>query len=184
MSGLNGAFGIAFSADGRFVYVSSVTGGAVVVLRRNTTNGALRLLTVNHAQTFTSPQLVAAYGMALSPDGRQLYVTGYTSDSILVLNRNVEDGTLTQASFIDATSMPGLNGVFRLTASMDGRFLYSASYDGDAVCSLNRDLLTGALSNNGCWINGSSGLTELDATTREALASSCPLSFPAVDGGT
>ena len=35
LNGLDGAYGIAISPDGKFVYVSSITDDSIVVLRRN-----------------------------------------------------------------------------------------------------------------------------------------------------
>jgi CSLREA domain-containing protein len=147
VSGLDGAYGIAISPDGKFAYVSGVVEDSVVVFGRNKTTGDLVDFFGGpmFRQRFTNPNLNGAYGIALSPDGQNLYVTGYTSDALLTLKRDASTGQLSTAQVLTTTATSGLNGVFRVIVSPDGRFVYTAAYDGDATCVFQRSALDGTL---------------------------------------
>ncbi len=165
LNGLNGAYGIAFSQDGRFVYVTGINNDSVVVFRRNQTNGAL-----GHVQTFLNANLNGPYGIAISPDGNFAYVANYVGNRVTVLKRDGLSGQLALAGGIDASTVPALSGVFRVIVSADGGFVYTASYTGDAVCAFQRDLLDGNLTSIGCQINGNGLITSLDAASDIAIS--------------
>jgi hypothetical protein len=98
LNALDGAYQVAISPDGQYGYVSSILDNKVVVLYR-ATNGALAMNPLGGpVQIFSAAaaDLSQAYGMAISPDGTNMYLTGYGSDTLLVLKRNAADGTLTQ----------------------------------------------------------------------------------------
>ncbi len=152
VAGLDGAYGIALSPDGKYAYVSGVTDDSVVVLARNKTTGDLVDFFGGpmFRQQFTNPNLNGAYGLAVSPDGKNVYVTGYSSDSLLTLKRDASTGQVSFAQVLSTTTTSGLNGVFRVIVSPDGRFVYTAAYDGDATCAFERSASDGALTFLAC----------------------------------
>ena len=172
LNGLDGAYGIALSSDGKFVYVSSITDDSIVVLRRDASSGALSSTSVfgsgaYFAQQFTHPNLDAAYGMALSPDGAQLYATSYLGDGLLVLGRDSISGTLTTRQVITTSTAAALDGVFRVVVSGDGRFVYTAGGNAGTggVCVFARNGIDGTLMYTTCYtdtaqtaLNGASDL--------------------------
>jgi 6-phosphogluconolactonase (cycloisomerase 2 family) len=100
-------------------------------------------------------------GLALSPDGKSVYVTAEVSDSVTVFDRDPTTGALTQkAGTAGCTSETGtggtcqdgvaLNGTARLSVSPDGKSVYVPSVSSDAVAIFDRDLTTGALTQTGC----------------------------------
>ncbi len=180
VSGLNGAYGMALSPDGNFVYVSAINDSAVVVLLRDSTTGALTSVESNppfsvrsasFVQKYTNPNLLSAYGIALSPDGGQLYVTGYSSNSLLVLQRDPISGTLATAQVLTTSVSPGLEGVFRVIVSSDGRFVYTAGGNTGTggVCAFKRSAIDGTLTRlGGCYVD--SPLRALDGASDLALS--------------
>ena len=148
LNALDGAYGIALSADGQYGYVSSINDSKVIVLARNSTTGALELQPlIGPLQIYASASISQAYGIVLSADGANLYLTGYGSDNLEVLKRDPSNGRLT---FVERHTnaqlgVDGLNGVFRVTTSPDGAFVYTASYDDSAVTVFKRDQSTGKL---------------------------------------
>ncbi|HSD83194.1 MAG TPA: beta-propeller fold lactonase family protein, partial [Anaerolineae bacterium] len=152
VTGLDGAYGIALSPDGKFAYISSVNDDSVVVLGRNKTTGGLVDLLGGpmFRQQFTNANLNSAYGLAVSPDGKNVYVTGYTSDALLTLKRDAGTGQVSFVQVLSTTTASGLNGVFRVIVSPDGNFVYTAAYDSDSICTFKRSAVAGVLTWSSC----------------------------------
>jgi 6-phosphogluconolactonase (cycloisomerase 2 family) len=170
VAGMAGAYGIALSPDGKFIYVSSIGDSSVVVFRRDANTGAASSTALlgsgaYFVQRFTHASLTGAYGLTISPDGAYLYVAGYTSDSVLALKRNPTTGELSFVQALNAGNVSNLNGVFRVLLTAGGDFLYTASYDSDAVCGFKRNAIDGTLTNTSCSTSG----TYLDAASDMAL---------------
>jgi DNA-binding beta-propeller fold protein YncE len=104
--------------------------------------------------------MAGAESIAASPDGRNVYVTSYDSDSVSVFDRGRRGGALTQkpgaAGCIaeDPTKAPGaatcapgraLNEPTGIVVSADGRNVYVVGNESDSVAIFDRDPKTGAL---------------------------------------
>ena len=91
----------------------------------------------------------ALEGLAVSPDGANLYVAAFLTGAIDVLNRNRESGSVAQKPASSAVSPRGgsptaararaLRGVSSIALSPDGRYLYSTSFGSNAVGHLRRN---------------------------------------------
>ena len=163
--GLVGASGVAVSADGKSVYVVAEASDAVVRLTRNTTNGAI-------SQPAGIPGCVSETGagpcanghaldtpesVAVSADGKSVYVASSNSSAVARLNRNTTTGAIAQPAGIpgcvseDGTGGTCANGhalifVRDLAVSGDGKNVYVASGISDAVARLTRNTTSGAIS--------------------------------------
>jgi 6-phosphogluconolactonase (cycloisomerase 2 family) len=145
---LVGAEDLLLSPDGTYVYVAASIANTVSVFRRRLGDGALTLLQTfqNHAAGVTG--LGGAAGLALSPDGRQLYVAGRDDRAVTVFDRDPATGRLTfGASYTNGSAgVSGLWGAVSLVVSPGGGFLYVSSiFDGNLVV-FRRDHATGRLS--------------------------------------
>ncbi len=111
--------------------------------------------------------LDGAGGVAVSPDGRHVYVIGAGDDAIARFARNTQSGFISFAGCVSAetqssvlceqfpvASSAGSNTGFdrptALSLSPDGENLYVSSRDDDAITTLNRNPASGALSWAGC----------------------------------
>jgi DNA-binding beta-propeller fold protein YncE len=158
--GLDSAIGVAVSPDGKSVYA---VGAAVARLNRNKTTGAISQPAGTAgciSQTGAGP---CAHGHALggglqdvavSPDGKSVYVAVDNRRAVVRLNRNKTTGAITQpageAGCISHTGAgPCADGHWLgypvdLAVSPDGKSVYVASYTG--LVRLNRNKATGAIS--------------------------------------
>src|SRR6266511_1697258 len=162
--GLAAAFGVATSPDGKSVYAASEIDNAVVRFDRNTTTGALTpagcIADVGDAAGCGTTQqgLGEAVGVAVTPDGKSVYVASQADDAIVRFDRNITTGALTPQGCIadvgDAagcgTTQQGLDGATGVAVSPDGKSAYVASQNDFAIVRFDRNTTTGALSGQGC----------------------------------
>ncbi len=171
---LNGAAAVAISPDGTSVYIAAQDNDAVVAFDR-ASDGALTqkagaagcITLVAQAPCATGAGLDEPRGIAVSRDGKSVYVASGVSDTLTVFDRAI-DGTLTQkpgatGCLDDGGDAPcadvtGLDGAFGVTVSPDGFNVYAASQFSDAVTVFDRaadgaltqkPLTAGCVSNDG-----------------------------------
>lgn len=178
-SGLGHAHGVALSPDGKSAYVASQD-GALTILKRNTDPLApgLGVLTYDscikdqnstQACTRNSPtpnDLMGANAVAVSPDGKFVYVAASTSttDAVTVFARNTtndvgaltpitsstglhNDDCVSEENFTtcrNASPAYGLKGVQYLTVTANA--VYTSSPSQSTVVHLTRDPTSGLLS--------------------------------------
>jgi DNA-binding beta-propeller fold protein YncE len=168
--GLRGAAALTISPDGRFVYVASALSSAVTVLVRHPGSGRLRPLPgaggclieagippspSDRGCQWTAGGLGGARALALSANGRQLYVGAFDPGSVAVLTRNRLTGRLASsaapgtclaaAAEAGCSAVPELRGTVDLDARPDGRAVYVSAQGANALISLGRDPASGTL---------------------------------------
>jgi DNA-binding beta-propeller fold protein YncE len=100
--------------------------------------------------------LLGSRALALSPDGKNLYVASSGSDAIAIFTRNPLDGTLSQAKGKGGCialegaggcgTAIGLDGPNSVAVSPDGANVYATSFNSEAVAVFHRHRKSGALS--------------------------------------
>jgi 6-phosphogluconolactonase (cycloisomerase 2 family) len=95
VDGIGGADAVAVAADGAHVYGAGQFDGAVAVFARNATTGALTFVEAQQDGVGGVDGLAGASAVAISPDDRNLYVSGRTDNAVAVFARNTVTGTLT-----------------------------------------------------------------------------------------
>lgn len=183
---LAGARSIAISANGKSVYVAARDADAVAAFARDKSTGALTQLAGTAACTSeTGTAGACANGVALdfptsvavSPNGKNVYVTSSGSNAVAVFARDVGTGALTQlAGTAGCVSEDGTGGQcadgkallapFSVAVSQNGKNVYVASRDSGAIAVFARDAKTGALTQlagtAGCISEDGSGGTCAD----------------------
>ena len=190
---LDDPISVAVSPDGKNVYVASFpySSNAVVRLNRDPTTGAIAqpagaagcVSQDGFGSCADGHGLDFPYSVAVSPDGKSVYVASYSSNAVARLNRNPTTGALTQpAGAAGCISEDGsgpcgdghaLVAPVSVAVSSDGKSVYVASSDtngcGESTCGgwgavarLNRNPTTGALTQPagaaGCVNEDGSGL--------------------------
>lgn len=174
-----GSRAIAVSADGKNVYVASSRSNAIAVFRRNPKTGALGQPSgaagcVAAKGAFECGKAVGLNGpnsVAVSPNGRNVYVTSRGSNAVTAFKRDRSTGALHQlpgaTGCVSGVPLPGcttgtaLLGPDVVVVSPDGKNVYVGSFFGNAVAIFNRDPASGALTqptgSAGCIAAATSG---------------------------
>jgi 6-phosphogluconolactonase (cycloisomerase 2 family) len=141
--------------------------GAVRGFKRNRTSGVLTPLlgrggcvsSGNRAADDVSceekaPELAGARSIAISPDGRELYVAAYDPGAVVVLGRNPRSGVLgvRRSDCLQVASdaecpigLTFLRGAAALAIGPSGRFVDVVSEGGNSLVELQRDPVHGTL---------------------------------------
>ena len=180
--GLAGVIAAAASPDGRSLYTVSVTDDAVAEFARSP-SGALapRGCTDDDDAALDACQkttngLDGAFAITVSPDGRSVYAAAFEDDAIVRFDRDPDTGALSPQGCIDdddagqgldtcGQTADGLDGVAAVAVSPDGRSVYAASVNDDAVVRFDRSADTGDLSPQGCVDDNDSGADDCAQTT-------------------
>jgi len=153
--GLNGASGVVTSPDGRNVYVASFFSGEVAIFSRNPDGtldqppGAAGCIAQGgNRDCRPGIGLDGASSVAISPDGRNVYMASSGSDAVAIFNRepdgNLEQlpgtaGCIRQGGEGGCGSGNGLDLARSVAASADGRSVYVASGRSNAVAIFHRN---------------------------------------------
>jgi hypothetical protein len=166
-SGVNGPEDLTLSPDGRSLYANSFDADAVLEFSRDPSSGALSQLAAPNdcisssdasgCGTTDAPSLSGPLGVAMSPDGFDLYVADAGSSAVTTLARDPSSGALSPLGSPDdcltvndsgcgTDDVPGLAGARRVTVSPDGANVYVAAQNAPAVVELTRTLPAADLS--------------------------------------
>lgn len=192
-SGCTDAYGpltptsVLVSPDGNFVYTLALNGNAIGVFARDKATGKLTQLpapegclaaTGDGVTCKSVVALSAPRGLAMSKNGKHLYVAANDSDAVAIFQRNKTTGALTQPAApngcvandgdgVTCTAATGLDGPVSLVVGKNGRHVYVVSYTSDALTIFSRDSATGALTQlpgpAGCHDESGDGITCTDA---------------------
>lgn len=156
---------IALSPDGRHVYVLSRASNALLQFNRSF-DGSLGYVRSYTSQSagFGNARLAAPRDLALSGDGKFVYVAAEGDDALGVFGRDASTGNLSFVQFQhegDADpsaaggTVRGLGGPVALALSPDGVHVYVAGGSGDSLAVFARDATSGRLSFVEAEANGS-----------------------------
>ncbi len=137
----------AISPDGRQIYTSVFLSNAVTWFTRDPASGALSFGGSARNGIAGVAGLGGADGVAVSPDGRHVYVTALLDDSIVVFSRDAATGALAFASRVQdgVGGVDGLDAAIAVTVSPDGRHVYATGFSDNAVAVFTRNIETGGL---------------------------------------
>jgi DNA-binding beta-propeller fold protein YncE len=160
------AVDVAVSPDGAAVYVISRFGDSGIFhFERNTTNGALTFRNCvgdddNPACDKNMAGIDDPTGVAISPNGDDVYVADFGADAIAHLRVNTTNGNLnpkecvieTDASPSDpcGDNTPGLAAADSVAVSPDGNSVYAVGAFSDAIVRFDRNLGNGTIHPMSC----------------------------------
>lgn len=145
--GLTSTIWLRLSNDGKNLYSAAVGDSAVAVWSRNKSTGMLtfRQLLKNGVGGVTG--IGGAFGIDVSKNGKQVYVTGLMSNSVTVFSRDKKNGDLSQVQVVTdgVGGVDGLLSARNVILSRNGKQAYVTGIGDNAVSVFQVDKKTGAL---------------------------------------
>ncbi len=142
---LGGESSVVVSPDGRHLYVTGSNNDNVVVFTRDADSASPTYGELTGPAPGASG-IVGAIGVAISPDGRNVYVTGSGDDTLVVLTRDVATGDLALLETVtDAGATDDLAGARAVTVSPDGLRVFVVAENDNALSAFDRDPVDGGL---------------------------------------
>ena len=180
--GLGNAYKVAVSNDGKSAYAIGFQDDAIVTFKRNS-KGKLTPKGSCIADPDDNPDdcsktaegIDTPTGLAISRDGKSVYVTGRNSDSVAIFKRDKDDGSLKSKGCIVDEDQPAdgckrtaqeLADPQQLVVSRDGKSVYVASDGDNGVAWLKRDKDNGSLKGKGCVGNDTSNFEACPETMK------------------
>jgi VCBS repeat-containing protein len=147
VDGLDLAYAVKISPDGKYLYVSGYEDDSVSWYDRNASTGALTYGGILKDGVNGVDGLDIPRGFMISADGNHSYVTGYLDDAVGWYERNASTGALTYGGMLKdgVDGVDGLDGPLNVTLSADGKYAYVTGYNEDSVSWFERNSTTGAL---------------------------------------
>ena len=138
--GLQGAFGCAFSPDGKFVYTCSgrFGGDNSVGVFSLSQEGKLTVVQELFDGTDELNGYAGGNGIAVSADGRNVYVAGQLSKSVACFARDPKTGKLKLIEIIPNQNQQ-LESPSDLGISPDGKFVYVAVEGNKSIAIFHRE---------------------------------------------
>lgn len=167
---LGSSSGIAITKDGKSVYVTALSAGAVTGFTRNTTTGKLTrsscVASSSTADCTHGVGLASVFGIAATADNKSVYASSIGGNDVAAFSRvtsGATTGTLHQLdrppagciSFDGTGDLcsyggPGLVGLTDVAVTKDAKSVYTASYGNAIVTTFARNATTGLLAEKGC----------------------------------
>lgn len=146
IEGLSVAQNVIVSPDNQNAYVTDSFNGNLAVFQRDNITNKMRFLEVHSDNQGGADGLSGATGIAMSTDGKFLYIASEFDDGVAVFSRGTSGAlTFIEAEFDGIGGVTGLDGAIAVALSPDDKYVYVASTRDDALVVFSRDTTTGQL---------------------------------------
>ncbi len=149
VDGIQGSSSLALSSDNKYLFANGQSESSVAVFAVDSDTGALTFIEKKTDETDGITSLGGARSLAVSPDGRYLYVSAYTDNSITVFGIDSSSGSLTylMSAQDDDGLVDGLQGVSGMEADPLSRHLYAAGMKENSIVVFSLPIPAITLSN-------------------------------------
>lgn len=164
--GLSGAAAVAISPSGEWVYVAGQSGNTLAVFSRDPASGKLAFWQVLEDGIDGVDGLETAISVAVSPDGKNVYVAGYRDNAVAIFEWGDTSGASPRLYYkgMEQDGVDGVEGLYEamsVAVSPDGEHVYVAGSGDHAVAAFARNSANGELTFIGATVNGVNGVKGL-----------------------
>jgi len=144
---LDNASSASISPDGQHIYVTSFDDHALSLFERNLNTGALTYIEAYRNGVDDISGLEGTQSVLVSPDGRHVYVSGFTESALVVFKRDEVNGKLSLVEILrdNEGGITGMDGALKIKSSKDGNHIYLVSPKDNSVTVFKRNVITGEL---------------------------------------
>ncbi|MFV9502967.1 MAG: beta-propeller fold lactonase family protein [Oscillochloridaceae bacterium umkhey_bin13] len=135
---MDGARALDLTADDLNLYVTGYNDDSLTVFRRDPTTGQLAYMQALTGTFDEVAVLDGAFGVLVSPDGKNVYVAAQNSNAVTAFLRRADTGMLSYLGHVVFSTTVAPGGPTELALSPDGRFLYVADTQTDSIHILAR----------------------------------------------
>jgi len=169
---LDGARSVAISPDGDHAYAVAMFDNALTMFARDGASGKLTPIGSASDDDPGVDGMAEPRSVAISPDGKHLYVAGWKEDALAVFSRDSGTGAASfQGRYKQGEDgVTGLKGPHHLAFSPDGLSLYVSLWGEDAVSHFRRDADLGLLEYEGKLVNGEGEVRGLRGTRASVVS--------------
>ena len=148
VEGLGFVTSLVISSDGLFLYAAGTNDNAIALFGRDLVTGMLTFIDVYRDSDESNSSMAGPTHLMISDDQQHLYVAAADDKALSWFSREPLTGELTyQNTLLDNTvRSDGLDGVFSIAQSSDGKFLYLAASFDDSLTVYARGEDSGNLS--------------------------------------
>ena len=148
VNGIDHAEDVTVSPDGKHVYAVGHHDHAVAVFSRDSVSGTLTFVEMVKDGVDGVDGLLFPFCVAVSPDGKHVYVAAPQDDAVTLFDRNPSSGELTFVEFVEdgMSGVDGLRTVVSVRVSPDGKHVYAVGRGDSAVAVFSRSSADGTLS--------------------------------------
>jgi 6-phosphogluconolactonase (cycloisomerase 2 family) len=168
--GLQDPYSIAFSPEGDYAYIAGNGDDGVAWCARDTLTGSLSYAGIIKDSDAGVINLRGPRSLAVSLDGKNVYVAAYSSHAITWLSRDTLTGALAYQGDIWASDVYGTEQAYYVALSPDDRHVYLASVFCNSVSTYIRDQSTGDLTYEDIVIDDTGSVRGLDGVRSLALS--------------
>ncbi len=163
VSGMQRPRAVAVSPLGENVYVASYNSDAIAVFARDAASGKLQFLEEQQNNIGNIRGLNGPLDVAVSLDGKSVYVAGHADNSAVHFQRDLTNGRLNYREHYqdDKSGIDGIAGAASIAVTPDAQFVYVAGKYDNAIATFSRNSSTGTLSFAGRIRDGASGVKGL-----------------------
>ncbi len=170
--GMTSTIWVKLSRDGKNLYSASVADSAVIVWKRHRGTGRLTFRQILKDGVDGVDSIGGAFGIAISANGKQVYVTGLGNNSVTVFSRTKAWGDLSQVQALTdgIAGVDGLASARNIILSNNGKQAYVTGIADNAVSVFQVDRMTGMLTQSQVIKDGVGGADGLLMATGVALS--------------
>ncbi|SVD34315.1 uncharacterized protein METZ01_LOCUS387169, partial [marine metagenome] len=162
--GIQGATAIAISPDGQHLYCAGWKGNSIAAFSIDDATGLLTYLGYVSNEQYGVTSLWSPSDLEVTPDGKHLYVTAATSDSLTVFRRDSSTGSLSLIGFLkdNTNGIDGLDWASSLEIMSDGQHIVVTAAVDNTVTVFKRNSSTGSITLRGYFKDGNLGVDGLE----------------------